>query len=170
MYTGNDSKSILTPEQEISSAYTFAYKIWITTQKTIEDANLEWNLIRAHMAKMMVNYAIKVMSGVVNTWRTCVFDDIASQSDEMRAYIKLSCQLGIMWIGMTSFNPDWIVTRAEFWTVLSRILYGDKYNGWNPYYLNHLKTLKENWIIKNDDPSLQEFRGYVMLMLMRAGE
>jgi hypothetical protein len=27
LYTGNDSKSILTPEQEISSAYTFAYKI-----------------------------------------------------------------------------------------------------------------------------------------------
>lgn len=155
---------------EFNDAYLYAYRIGITTMPTIQQANIEWNLIRRDMAKMMVNYAIKVMSGIVDTWRQCEFDDIENQSNEMNAYIKLSCQLGIMWVDTTKFNPDWIVTRAQFWTVLSRILYGNKYNSWNPYYVNHLKTLKENWIIKIGDPSLQELRGYVMLMLMRAGE
>lgn len=156
--------------QEFSDAYNFAYHFWITTKKTIEDADLEWRMIRSHMTKMIVNYSIKVMSWVVNTWRQCEFDDIEDQSEEMKAYITLSCQLGIMWIGLTSFNPNWLVTRAEFGTVLSRVLYGETYNGGEFYYSNHLKILKEKWIIKNDDPGLEELRWYVMLMLMRAGK
>jgi hypothetical protein len=154
--------------QEFIDAYLFAYKIWITTQKTIQKADLNWYLTRAHMAKMMSNYAIKIMSGVINTWRQCNFKDIVNQSVEMKSYIKLSCQLGIMWVGMENFNPNWLVSRAEFGTVLSRILYGNKYNNWTPYYIEHLKALKKDWIIRNIDPSLKEVRWYVMLMLMRA--
>ncbi len=154
--------------QEFVAAYDFAYRIWITTQKTIQDADVQWNLIRAHMAKMMATYAIEMMGSVVDTWRTCTFNDIGDQTEEMKSYIKLSCQLGIMWVGVTSFNPNWLVTRAEFGTVLSRILYGNTYNDWAFYYSNHLKILKEKWIIKDDNPKLEELRGYVMLMLMRA--
>jgi hypothetical protein len=120
------------------------------------------------MAKMMATYAIEMMGSVVDTWRTCTFNDIGDQTEEMKSYIKLSCQLGIMWVGVTSFNPNWLVTRAEFGTVLSRILYGNTYNDWAFYYSNHLKILKEKWIIKDDNPKLEELRGYVMLMLMRA--
>jgi hypothetical protein len=131
---------------------------------------MTWNLIRAHMAKMMVNYAMDVMWLTGDQTKECNFDDIQSQSDEMKSYIKLSCQLGIMWVGVKSFNPKWLVTRAEFWTVLSRVLYWDTYNGWEKYYSNHLKILKENEIIKNDDPKLKELRWYVMLMLMRSAK
>ena len=154
--------------QEFIDAYLFAYKIWITTQKTIQEADLYWNLTRVHMAKMMSNYDIKIMSGIIDTWRQCNFKDITNQSSEMKSYIKLSCQLGIMWVGMENFNPNWLVTRAEFGTVLSRILYGNKYNNWTPYYIEHLKALKKDWIITNIDPNLKEVRWYVMLMLMRA--
>ncbi|HBB04145.1 TPA: hypothetical protein DCZ39_04610 [Patescibacteria group bacterium] len=47
----------------------------------------------------------------------------------MRFYIKLACQLGIMGINSSLFNPNGIVTRAEFGTVLSRSLYGNLYDG-----------------------------------------
>lgn len=53
--------------QEFVDAYNFAYEKGITTQKTIQDADVEGKLTRAHMAKMMTTYAIKVMSGIVNT-------------------------------------------------------------------------------------------------------
>lgn len=155
---------------ELVNAYTFAYQIWITTMPTIDQANMDGHLIRAHMAKMMVNYAIDVMWLPWDVTKKCDFDDVQNQSDEMKHYITLSCQLGIMWVGMTSFDPNGLVTRAEFWTVLSRILYWDTYNNWTLYYSDHLKILKEKWIIKNDDPSLEELRWYVMLMLMRAGK
>ena len=127
------------------------------------------NYSRKRQKKQIFDYFFpEVKKIAINTWRQCNFDDIQDQSQEMRTYIQLACQLGIMWVGMQSFVPDWIVTRAEFWTVLSRVLYGDMYNDWEFYYSNHLKILKDNWIITNDDPTLEELRWYVMLMLMRA--
>ncbi|HBB04410.1 TPA: hypothetical protein DCZ39_06020 [Patescibacteria group bacterium] len=100
-----------------------------------------------------------------------MFDDVANQSTEMKFYIKLSCQLGLMGVGITDFNPNGGVTRAEFGTVLSRALYGNTYNTTgNMYYTNHLNALKANNVITNTNPRLKEVRGYVMLMLMRAAE
>jgi hypothetical protein len=48
------------------------------------------------MAKMMVNYAIKVLNKYPNPSTGCVFNDIASQTTEMKNYIKRACELGIM--------------------------------------------------------------------------
>ena len=45
------------------------------------------------MAKMMVNYAVKVLGMQANTGAMCEFDDIADQSTEMKLYINLACQL-----------------------------------------------------------------------------
>ena len=71
------------------------------------------------------------------------------------------------WI--TSFKPKDYVTRAEFWTVLSRALWWDKNEWWSTYYENHLKALKSVWIMnKINTPMNKEIRWYVMLMLMRS--
>ena len=70
---------------------------------------------------------------------------------------------------VSSFRPKDSVTRAEFWTVLSRALWWNKNEWWSTYYENHLKALKSEWIMsKIDTPSSKEVRGYVMLMLMRS--
>jgi hypothetical protein len=71
---------------------------------------------------------------------------------------------------MTGFDPNGEVTRAQFGTVLSRILYGTQ-NEWGaPYYLKHLSALKTAGIMNNitDPEHMKEIRGYVMLMLTRA--
>jgi len=156
--------------QEFNDAYKFAFQNGITTMKTIQEANMTGTLIRSHMAKMIVNYAIKILDKTPNTWLVCAFDDISNETSELKTYIKLSCQLWLMGIDMTSFYPSREVTRAEFGTILSRTIYGTKYNGWSPYYINHLRALQENNIITNINPDLQELRAYVMLMLMRAGQ
>jgi hypothetical protein len=48
-------------------------------------------------------------------------------------------------------------------------LYGDKYNKseWN-YYEDHIKALKEAGILTNNTPTIQEVRGWVMLMMYRS--
>ena len=69
---------------ELQSAYDYAYNIGITTQPTREQANLEGTLIRAHMAKMMTNYAIEVLGKTPDTSKKCTFGDIAAESAEMR--------------------------------------------------------------------------------------
>ena len=41
--------------QELIWAYNYAYTIGITTMPTIDQANMNGNLLRSHMAKMMAN-------------------------------------------------------------------------------------------------------------------
>lgn len=63
---------------------------------TIQQANMEGNLIRSHMAKMMVNWAIAEMGMVPDTTKSCTFTDISVVSIELQGYITLACQLNIM--------------------------------------------------------------------------
>ena len=155
---------------ELQGAYDYAYAIGITTQSTIDTANMYGTLIRAHMAKMMVNYATEVLGLTPNTSLTCEFTDVANQTEELQGYIKEACQLGLMGQGINAFDPNGTVTRAQFGTVLSRALYGDTYNvDTNPYYAEHLAALKDAGIMTMiDNPSQVEVRGYVMLMMQRA--
>jgi hypothetical protein len=91
---------------------------------TIQQANINGSLLRAHMAKMMVNYTKEVLGKTPDTNIVCVFTDIDDQSTELQGYIEEACQLGLMGVDTTEFNPNGTVTRAQFGTVLSRALYG----------------------------------------------
>ncbi len=154
---------------ELEGAYDYAYGIGITTQSSIDTANMYGSLIRSHMAKMMVNYAKEVKGMIPDTSLTCDFTDVANQTEELQGYITEACQLGLMGVGITAFNPNGVVTRAQFGTVLSRVLYGDMYDGGDPYYADHLAALQEAGIMTNiSNPNAPEVRGYVMLMLQRA--
>ncbi len=78
--------------------------------------------------------------------------------------------MGLMGQDITAFKPNDRVTRAQFGTVLSRALYGESYNDGDPYYVRHLQALKEAKIMNDvSTPNASEVRGYVMLMMMRAG-
>jgi len=154
---------------ELQGAYTYAYQIGSTSQTSIDTADMYWPLIRSHMAKMMVNYAIKVIGLQANVSRVCDFTDIDNESPELKGYIKQACQLGIMGQNISDFKPNAPVTRAEFGTTLSRTLYGTAHNGSIPFYVDHLEALKHVGIMmKIDLPEQLEIRGYVMLMLQRA--
>lgn len=74
------------------------------------------------MAKMISNFAITLGGLTPNTSLDCEFDDIGNQSAEMKFYIKLSCQLGLMGQNMTDFLPNQQVTRAQFGTIMSRLI------------------------------------------------
>ena len=73
------------------------------------------------------------------------------------------------WSPIKNFNPSGKVTRAQFATVLSRVLYWSKYNQtWNKYYEKHIKALESAGILTKTDPSIQELRWWIILMLYRA--
>lgn len=56
-----------TYSDELLEAYTFAKDLGVTTMSTIDQADLEGSLIRSHMAKMISNFAVKVMQTPLNT-------------------------------------------------------------------------------------------------------
>ena len=155
---------------ELEQAYNWAYSNEITTQKTIEKANMKWDITREELAKMISNYSINVLWKTLDTTKTCLFLD-SNINPNLVPYVTKSCQLWLMWQWVTSFRPKDPVTRAEFWTVLSRTLRWNKNEWWNTYYENHLKALKAEWIMKRiNTPTDKEIRWYVMLMLMRSSE
>jgi hypothetical protein len=96
----------------------------------------------------------------------------------MKFFMKTACQLDLMWLepdGKTpkkKFDPNQYVDRAQFGTILSRLVYGDQYNvyDWETFkrYEKHLRALYEDSIIKKiDTPFMRERRGRVLLMLQR---
>lgn len=161
---------------ELNDAYVYAYAKWITTMDTIETARMKSVLSRRELAKMISEYSTNVVWLEPNNNSACWrFTDIWNETSEFKGYIKEACQLWLMWLNSdgsvsSKFNPNWTITRAHFWTVLSRLLWWDKYNWKDPYYVSHLAALKTRGIIKYSDPTIKELRWRVMLMMMRSDE
>lgn len=154
--------------RELNNAFEFAHRNQITTMENIDKANMDDPLIRIAMAKMLSQYAINILKKTPDTNKICKFSDVSEQLDaDYNNWVTLACQLGIMGVWIDKFRPNDEVTRAEFGTALSRMLYGTADWDW-AYYKPHLEVLKKLWIISNDNPDLKELRGYVMLMLMRS--
>ena len=162
-----------------TDAYNFAFKNWITTMETMDKADMYWTLDRIAMAKMIWNYAINILWLTPDLTQSCYFSDVPE--DVNIAYdnwVTKACQLWLMWQWIKKFMPFAKVTRAEFATVLSRLLNRDsddlaRLNSADPYYTEHMKYLEDNWIIDsyvNLGIFDSELRWNVMLMLMRAND
>ncbi len=159
---------------EFQEAYKFSKENWITTMPTIQKAQMNSPLTRIAMAKMLSQYAINILWKKPKNTVVPIFNDVTEKMDsDYENWVTLAYQLWIMWQNMqnNNFRPNDEVTRAEFVTALSRLLYNTsdwKYKSTAEYYVNHMKKLKQEWIITKDDPIMKEKRWYVMIMLMRS--
>jgi hypothetical protein len=141
----------------------------------METADLNGTLTRIAMAKMLGKYAINILWKKPDETRINQFDDVPQELDaSYNSWVTLAYQLWIMWINMPNneFRPYDLVSRWEFATVLSRILWWDKYNVQDKdgvaFYQKHMDALKNEGIITQVNPAMNELRWYVMLMLMRS--
>lgn len=166
-------------DEELLEAYKYAYSIGITTMPTAYQANLKGKLVRKDLAKMISEYALKVLKLKPDNRLICLFDDLEDETLETKYYTKLACKLWLMGrhadgkSKLDDFMPDEAVNRAQFGTVLSRTLFGESHNvsQWENYerYQKHLLALNQNNIMKVvDTPWMVELRWWVMLMMMRA--
>lgn len=159
---------------EQNDAYLWACQHNITTMRTIQEARLDQQLTRAELAKIMSVYAMKeyhlkpLRAGAVN------YKDVNADLGDLADYIQLAYQLQIMGINadgtpMQAFEPHKLVSRAEFATVLSRVIWGNKHNiSGDDRYSAHLQALKKYEIITSDVPAnWWELRGRALLMLHR---
>ena len=155
---------------EMNQAYQYAYHYGITTKENIKNADMGWKLTRIAMAKMLSQYAINVLWKQPDITKHSNFIDVSDSLDaKYNNWVTLAYQLWIMWINMPNneFKPYNYVSRAQFVTALSRLLYWIQ-DGDDKYYSTHMNLLKYKWIITNTDPTMKELRWYVMLMLMRS--
>jgi len=101
--------------EELEKAYAYAYGVGATTQAPIDNANMYGAITRAELAKVIANWAEKVLDREADTSVSANFTDIASLkgSDLYDAVIRAT-QMGLMGQGITAFRPYDTVTRAEF--------------------------------------------------------
>ena len=155
---------------EENEAYQFAYNNWITTMPSVVKANMYDSLNRIAMAKMLSNYAINVLWKKPSNIAVPEFSDVTQELEADYWWaVSLSYQLWIMWINISEFRPFDVVTRWEFATALSRMLFWIT-DGDVLYYEPHIKKLFEEKIISITNPNLKELRWYVMIMLMRSAK
>ena len=177
------SESLYT--QEITDAFTRGYSLNITNKCPIVEARLDDGIRRKELAKMMTMFTIQVMGIYPDTHKIWCdqFTDVANISDEMKFFTKTSCQLNLMGLepnGSTPkkvFDPNDFVDRAQFGTILSRLIYGDVYNVYSgeettyKWYEKHLRALYEDNIMnKIQDPFMLEKRARILLMLKRTND
>lgn len=163
--------------QELNSAYQYNYHLWTTTVCPWSKAKLDKYILRKELAKMISVYATKVVwLDPISGKKWCNnYKDISKETKEMQKYMKMACELELMWLhsdGKTpkvNFDPNDFLTRAEFWTVFSRLIYWNKYN-WNKIrYYDHLRALKKDEIMTQiSAPFMKELRWFVMIVLRRA--
>ena len=183
LFTWDNDTNSWNINDEPLSLYEWVHENDITTMDTLEYADPDWLLTRWHLAKMVVNYMVNVL------WRKSPYDvtyncrywgddESSRESDEIRDYATKACAFWVMWINMedNKFLPNSIVTRAEFWTVMSRVLRWDKYDITDTdnrsYYENHLQALKkDNILTQIANPETRwEIRKWVWLVFRRIVE
>ena len=102
----------------------------------------------------MKEYHLKpLITGAAN------YKDVNTDLGDLADYIQIAYQLQIMGINadgtpMQAFEPHKLVSRAEFATVLSRVIWGNKHNiSGDDRYSAHLQALKKYEIITSDVPA-----------------
>ena len=168
---------------DVDDLYQWAYENEVTTVNILEDSDPDGLVTRWHLAKMVVNYMVNVLWKRVpyDVTYNCLYwgdDESVWESDEIKEYATKACAFWIMWINMKNneFLPNAIVTRAEFWTVMSRVLWGDRYDIMDTdnrvYYEDHLQALKRDGILMQiENPEARwEIRKWVWLVFRRISE
>ena len=162
---------------EVLFAYFWAHDMWII-ETTWNESDPDGYVTRWAMAEMVVKFTEKVLKKEIPAVvpAKCHWWDAESEwkSPMVKVYAEKSCALWVMWIRMVDFMPNKILDRAEFWTILSRLLWWDKYDvidatRTNPYYAKHLAALNREWIMKKiENPKdRKELRKWAWIMLMR---
>jgi len=169
----------MTGDRELYSGYKWAYEQGITYRPTFDEKALYGTPTRADLAKMITVFANHSLGMPITSSAACditLYKDFSQMTGNERFYIKQACDLGLMgWKNDKSglvewFQPNALVTRAALGTVLSRLLYGDQFNGTmgNERYVGHLEALnKAGYMHKIDTPHMLERYGYIMLMMQR---
>lgn len=136
--------------QEQTEAYNWAYQNKIISQPNIRDANLNWTVTRQTLAKMVINYMENAVGIAWDLSDLCSFTDEYKITNDLKYYTKRICAYKIMWKNRSEFKPTQPVSRAQLWTVLSRVLWWNRHDtSWKRYYIYHLNGLQEAWVMKN---------------------
>ena len=161
--------------KEENNAYLWACQNWLISEKNIMDVDWEGALTRWVLAKYLSIYAQDLLWKKKVTSEIPHYPDVDSELWELVNYINDVYQLHIMGVKNGSVQTMWFrpndgVTKWEFATVFSRMLFGSKYdNNSSEYFLGHFNKLFSLGIIKDmENPYSGVSNGEALVMLYRS--
>ena len=124
------------------------------------------------MAKILSQFAISVLWIQPDEDKYTSFYDVSEDLNrQYDNWVLLAYQLWIMWVWTHYFRPYDRVTRWEFATAISRMIYHiEDWNNWEAYYYPHLNKLRNEWILTNTDPNRIEKRWLALIILKRIAD
>lgn len=144
-------------------SYKYACELNLVDAGSMVDTDMLVPISRIEAARMLSEFARNVFLIEPNSTQICEYTDMGQYSDRDKIYAQTVCQMGIMGLEFDGrpaqeFNPSGLLTRAEFGTIFSRMLFGDTYNGdAEVRYRPHLSALQAAGIMtKIDEPYMLE--------------
>lgn len=124
------------PADELPKAYAWAKNNDITPLPSYDTGALYKPLTRGELARMLAKFSSNILERVSIGTDTCTIEnytDFSSMDSQLQTYVKEVCNLDLMGkttsgTMLSAFRPNDIVMRAEFATVISRMLYGNIYD------------------------------------------
>ena len=165
-------------EKDHEEAYKWALENKIIDKKTFPSSGIYNNLTRWELAVIVANFSKKLNKPKKFTKAQCSkFEDLNSvNSAVIKDWMIRACEYWLMGIHsdwktqIKDFMNTQILRRADLVTVVSRMLWGTKYDDVklkDKYWYKHLKHLSEENIIKIPDPEIKEIKQWILLMLKR---
>ena len=62
------------------------------------------------------------------------------------------------------------MTRKYIVTTLSRVIWGNKYDNGDPFYVNHMQAMQDAGLVSLPDPEMPEQRITAFTIMMRMAE
>ena len=165
-------------DKQHEEAYNWAIKNKIIDKKTFPSSWIYNHLTRWELAVIVANFSKKLNKDKKFTKTQCSnFEDLDTvENPVIKDWMIRACEYGLMGIhsdGKTqikNFMNTETLRRADLATVVSRMLWGTKYDDVklkDKYWFKHLQHLSKENIIKIPDPEIKEIKQWILLMLKR---
>jgi len=111
-------------------------------------------ITRWELWQMVWKFTNDILKLKTKDYLDCSFEDINHISEEWQKYIKYACIYKIMWVSSNGesakqyFEPDNLVSYNEFVVVVSRLLFGNKYNDIQNWYQKHVEKIESMNLIE----------------------
>lgn len=136
-------------------------------------------ITRAEFSKVLVGFLENVLGRKADASRLRIcsqYSDVSKNLGDLQLTIYKACMHKVMGLqndGMTpleAFNPNEVMTRKYVVTTLSRVIWGDKYDNGDPFYIKHMQAMQNAGLVSNPDPEMVEQRINTFTIMMRMAE
>ncbi len=161
------------------AAFLFAKAAGLTTMADFTTVRPFDGVTRAEFSKLLVGFLENVLGRKADGSRLKIcstYKDVDKTLGDLELTIYKSCMHKVMGLQndggtpLDTFNPHDVMTRKYVVTTLSRVIWGNKYDNGDPFYVKHMQAMQDAGLVSLPDPEMPEQRINAFTIMMRMAE